>query len=184
MSQIPGSVRLTGFIAPTDSSDTYPVTDPKWGLGGLRKVANITERDAISSLRRELGMFVYVIEEDTYYTLKTGLNNSDWEELYFGENVYTGNADTEDIVFDKRVIYNTATNPATGTTINADLAITPKLGKVQKIYHNHPTNEPAYLGATWVPIGDGIYMSNQLNIIYCEWASDNRIEYWITQERS
>jgi len=78
MAEIPGSVRFTGFIAPTDSTDTYPVTDPKWGLGGLRRVSGTTERDAISTARRESGMLVFSEAEDTYYKLGTGLTNSDW----------------------------------------------------------------------------------------------------------
>jgi hypothetical protein len=79
MAAIPGSIPYTGFIAPTDSTDTFPVTKPEWGLGGLRRVADLTERDAITSPRRELGMLVYVVADQTYYTLKTGLTNSDWE---------------------------------------------------------------------------------------------------------
>jgi hypothetical protein len=83
MAAIPGSIPYTGFIAPTDSTDTFPVTKPEWGLGGLRRVADLTERDAITSPRRELGMLVYVVADQTYYTLKTGLTNSDWEEASF-----------------------------------------------------------------------------------------------------
>jgi hypothetical protein len=78
MANIPGSVRLTGFIAPTDSTDVFPVTDPKWGLGGLRRVSGATERDSISTGRRESGMLVYSENDDTYYKLDSGLTNSDW----------------------------------------------------------------------------------------------------------
>jgi len=78
MANIPGSVRLTGFIAPTDSTDTFPVTDPTWGLGGLRRVSGTTERDLISTGRRESGMLVYSESDDNYYKLGSGLTNSDW----------------------------------------------------------------------------------------------------------
>jgi hypothetical protein len=84
MAIIPGSVRLTGFIAPTDSNDTYPVTRPEWGLGGLRTVGNLALRDSITSQRREAGMLVYVISDDNYYKLETGLTNSDWVVVNFG----------------------------------------------------------------------------------------------------
>jgi len=87
MAAIPGSIPYTGFIAPTDSTDTFPVTKPEWGLGGLRRVADLTERDAITSPRRELGMLVYVVADQTYYTLKTGLTNSDWEAISFGVSI-------------------------------------------------------------------------------------------------
>jgi hypothetical protein len=88
MALISGSVPYTGFIAPTDSTDTFPVTKPEWGLGGLRRVADLTERDAITSERRELGMLVYVEADQTYYTLKTGLTNSDWEAATFTSFVH------------------------------------------------------------------------------------------------
>jgi hypothetical protein len=78
MANIPGSVRLTGFIAPTDSTDVFPVTDPTWGLGGLRRVSGTTERNLISTGRRESGMLVYSEGDDNYYKLGTGLTNSDW----------------------------------------------------------------------------------------------------------
>ncbi len=51
--------------------------------GGYRTVANNSERDAITSDRRKLGMIVYSIAEDKYYTLKTGLTNSDWIVTYY-----------------------------------------------------------------------------------------------------
>ena len=67
MSVIPGSVRFTGFIAPTDSTDTFPVFKPIYGLGGLRTVDLLTDRDSITTPRREEGMLVYVKEDKNYY---------------------------------------------------------------------------------------------------------------------
>ena len=124
MALIPGSVRLTGFIAPTDSTDVFPVTDPKWGLGGLRRVSGTTERDDITTERREAGMLVYSEFDDTYFKLGTGLTNSDWEpflggdggnylsisggtvtgDTYFTANlsagtIYSGSTDLYDIIY-------------------------------------------------------------------------------------
>ena len=81
MSVIPGSVRFTGFIAPTDSTDTFPVFKPIYGLGGLRTVDLLTDRDSITTPRREEGMLVYVKEDKNYYQLASGLTNSDWTNL-------------------------------------------------------------------------------------------------------
>lgn len=81
MSSISGSVRFTGFIAPTDSTDTYPVFKPIYGLGGLRTVDTLSDRDNITSERREEGMFVYVKEDKNYYSINSGLTNSDWVNL-------------------------------------------------------------------------------------------------------
>jgi hypothetical protein len=83
MAAIPGSVRVAGFIAPTDDTDTYAVHDEIYGKGGWRTVADISARDAIPTARRNLGMGVRVLDDGTgnqrFYTFKTGLTNSDWE---------------------------------------------------------------------------------------------------------
>jgi hypothetical protein len=83
MASISGSVRFTGFIAPTDSTDTYPVSKPIYGLGGLRTVDSLVDRDAITTPRREDGMMVFVKEDRNYYQLSSGLTNSDWVNLNF-----------------------------------------------------------------------------------------------------
>lgn len=64
MSAIPGGVRVQGFIAPTSSNDTYPVTDPHYGLGGLRTVLNLGQRDQIPAARRMVGMLVFVQQQN------------------------------------------------------------------------------------------------------------------------
>jgi len=88
MAVIPGSVRVAGFIAPTDSTDTYAVHDDAYGRGGWRTVANITERNTISADRRKLGMAVRVLNDgygsQKNYTLLSGLENADWEEDLIG----------------------------------------------------------------------------------------------------
>ncbi len=82
---IDGGIQFTGFVAPTDESDTYPVTKPDYGLGGLRRVTGIVARNAIFSARREEGMMVYVEEDTTYYSLIGGTANSDWTQLYIDQ---------------------------------------------------------------------------------------------------
>ena len=81
MAVIPGSIRATGFFAPSDSTDTYAVTDSIYGRGSWREVANTTERDAITTDRRRAGMAVYVQDIDTIYILKNGITNLNWTEL-------------------------------------------------------------------------------------------------------
>lgn len=73
MAAIPGSVPLTGPIAPTDDQDEYPVADVTYIKGGYRSVATSTERDAISAARRVEGMAVYVVDQATLYTLDADL---------------------------------------------------------------------------------------------------------------
>jgi hypothetical protein len=82
MAVIPNSVTVAGFIAPTDSADTYPSHDAIYGKGGLRSVADTTARDAISNDRRSEGMFVYVNDTSTLYVLDSDLTT--WNEFSSG----------------------------------------------------------------------------------------------------
>lgn len=78
---IPGTVTLTGIVAPTSAADAYPVTDPQYGLGGLRSVATINDRNLIPTERRQIGMMVYVVAEQKYYYLLSSIGNQDWIEF-------------------------------------------------------------------------------------------------------
>ena len=102
MPPIPGSVRVAGFIAPTDSTDTYAVTDEAYDRGGYRSVADATARLAITPDRRKVGMAVYQIDTGAYWTLLGGISNSNWVLSTFG----SGSLD---------VVYHV------GRTINADI---------------------------------------------------------------
>ena len=74
-------------------------------------------------------------------------------------------------------IYNSVASPATGNiTDNLSGAI---IGVVQKIYHNH-TVAPTF-PAGWVKLGSGVYTTSTLNIIFAEWVSGTRVEYWIVK---
>ncbi|EPU3828928.1 hypothetical protein ACVWU4_000909 [Campylobacter coli] len=65
MAKIQGGVPVAGFISPTDSDDVFPVTDPKYQKGGYRVVATVDEMNKITTERREEGMLVYVLQDDT-----------------------------------------------------------------------------------------------------------------------
>lgn len=83
---ISGTVTVGAAIAPTSTGDTYPVTNPIYGLGSLRTVEKLSDRNAIPAARRELGMIVYVTEEDKYYKLAVmvaGTEDGKWTELVF-----------------------------------------------------------------------------------------------------
>lgn len=81
---------ITGYISvglpigPGSVNDPYFVTDPRYGLGGLRTVADVTERNSIISQRREVGMMVYVTGNDKFYYLSGGTGNSFWVEFTGG----------------------------------------------------------------------------------------------------
>ncbi len=83
MAAIPGSVAVTGFIAPTDSTDTFPAIDPVWGIDGYRSVADHTERNAIPDERRRYGMLVFTQNDGKTWLLEIGPwagDDTDWTE--------------------------------------------------------------------------------------------------------
>ena len=111
MAKIPGSVQVAGFFAPTDDTDVYPVTDPIWGKDGHRSVADLTERDAITTERRREGMLCYVQSETKTYQLQGGITNSDWVEFSSGgsstsDTTFTTNCTSTESVGDAVYIYN------------------------------------------------------------------------------
>lgn len=75
-----GSIPLTGFIAPSDTADTYAVLDPLFGIDGLRNVNSLSEMYAIPSARRRQGMVVGA--GGNYYKLKSSpwnYDSTDWD---------------------------------------------------------------------------------------------------------
>jgi hypothetical protein len=85
MAEIIGGVKVAGFISPTDSNDTYPVTDSIYGIDGLRNYSGDTSvLNTIPTSRRRAGMIVGVENGSKYYKLKSAPWNdtlSDWEEF-------------------------------------------------------------------------------------------------------
>lgn len=80
MSKYIGGVAITGYISPTDTSDTFATHDSTLGRGGLREVQNLEERDLITEDRRKIGMVVYVINEEKYYALLGDTTNLSWKD--------------------------------------------------------------------------------------------------------
>jgi|688.fasta_scaffold26547_2 hypothetical protein len=85
---------ITGYISiglpigPNAESDPVFVTDPKYGLGGLRTIQTTADRDSIVDARRQQGMIAYVSEVDTYYSLIGGTGNGNWKVFNSGLTSY------------------------------------------------------------------------------------------------
>jgi hypothetical protein len=75
------------------------------------------------------------------------------------------------------VIWNTFGTPST-SNLTDDLT-NAKIGYIQKIYHNKAV-EPTYPSG-WVKMGTGTYTVGVLNVIFAEWVSGTRVEFWITK---
>jgi hypothetical protein len=84
MAAIPGGIRVTSFIAPSDSTDDYGTHDEQYGIGGYRSVSTLEDRDTIPLKRRKLGMLVNVLEEGKVYQLKHSLDNNGWDIFIAG----------------------------------------------------------------------------------------------------
>ena len=74
-------------------------------------------------------------------------------------------------------VYNTVASPSTSNI--TDSLTGAKIGIVQKIYHNHSV-APTF-PAGWVKLGGVPYTMSTLNIIFAEWVSGTRVEYWIVK---
>ena len=73
-----------GVLTPMDTRDDYAVTDPVYGVDGLRNIASVNDLHAVSLTRRRPGMIVGVNGGEYYYRLKDvewSYDMSDWEEL-------------------------------------------------------------------------------------------------------
>ncbi len=65
-------------MAPTDSTDVYPVTDVIYQKGGYLSVANAAARLAITTERRSLGMLVREEDTGSVYMLIGGIADINW----------------------------------------------------------------------------------------------------------
>lgn len=115
-----------------------------------------------------------------YVLTSDSLGNATWQVPTGGGGVPEATtATTTTINFTGQTIYYNASSPGTGN-ISGNLTGA-KLGLIQKIYHNSGT-APTY-PAGWVLMGDAIYFTSTLNIIYAEWAGGTRVEYWYVQQQ-
>lgn len=86
MAQIPGT-RINSSIVPNDSGDIYSTHQAQYGKGGWRTVADTTERNAITTQRREEGMVVWVSDLSAAYQLIGGVDNANWTTLNLSPNL-------------------------------------------------------------------------------------------------
>ena len=141
MAAIPGSVPITGFVAPTDSLDTFASHDEAYGRGGYRTVANLIERDAISADRRKVGMLVNVA--GTMYQLGAGLANTDWAEVTLG-----GGSSTATNVISLEAGEN--------LTLGAPVKVV-----LNKVYTAHASTDPLVIGLARDNVSVGLVASVQ-----------------------
>lgn len=74
------SVPITPPNATRPKRIKNPTHSDEFSSGGWRSLKSITDRDAIPSALRKLGMAVFILEDQKTYTLLSGLTNEYWEE--------------------------------------------------------------------------------------------------------
>ena len=112
---------------------------------------------------------------DGYVLTSDVSGNATWQQPQDSTSLGTGLT----IHFSGKTIFNLPSSPVSGNisgnTTNA------KFGMIQKIYHQSAV-EPTF-PATWKLVGEGVYFTNELNIIYAEYVEPTWIEYWIIQQQ-
>lgn len=140
-----GSVAVTGFIAPTDTSDTYATHDSVLGRGGLREVATLIERDAIPADRRRIGMIVYVIADTNYYALFGDTTNLSWKNLGSQLGGYDALVDAQEEL-EAEVAALASTSTATVARVTALEAFVPSYDISLSLVSTLESSEPLYVG--------------------------------------
>ena len=147
---ITGTVPITAPLAPTSEVAIYPVTNPKYGLGGLRSVDTIATRNDISQLRRELGMLVYVQVENSYYSLVGGTANANWTFVFMGATASGGPdlllIDTFATTIDDVVMKGNTNHSLSGDSISVTYAggVVPVTGAIYLTDPTQGTGFPVY----------------------------------------
>lgn len=109
-------IKVIGSLVPNGTADKYPTHSDTYGKGGFRGVANVAERDAITTARRSLGMLVYAVAENKFYQLKGGVENTNWTEVNIGG---TGGMDPAAVV----AIINGGTGATSAEQARANLGL-------------------------------------------------------------
>ena len=84
MSGYPGYIPIGGPFSPTDTTDTYPVTDSQFSLGGPWQVTDTTARDLIPAQRRRAGSIATTLSDYHQWQIQGGITNADWVDITSG----------------------------------------------------------------------------------------------------
>jgi len=163
-----------GFIVGSrwilDNGDLYICTDVTTSTA-VWVLQTITTADIADSLNKR-----YVTDANlTVIGNTSGTNTGDQDLSTY--QPYTTATTGSVISFVVPQVYNSVASPSSSNI--TDSLTSAKIGIVQKIYHNH-TVAPTF-PAGWVKMGTATYTTSTLNVIFAEWVSSTRVEYWITK---
>lgn len=168
----------------TGNSGAYSASDPAFRVGngtnsGSRSDAFRVYKNGASyfkpiSLASVTSPVIGMVALDSSDNTLKVYNGSAWVSAAAGGMTYPTVVTSVSIDWTAPFIYNTPTSPGTGNITSSNTGA--NLGIVQKIYHNAGTAPT--VPANWVLLS-GTYTVSQLNIIYAEYSTSTRVEYWI-----
>ena len=145
-------------------------------LSGLMvKSNNLSDLTNTTTARSNLGLGSLATQSGTFSGTSSGTNTGDQDLSTY--QPYTTATTGSVISFVVPQVYNSVASPSSSNI--TDSLTGAKIGLVQKIYHNH-TVAPTF-PAGWVKMGTATYTKSTLNVIFAEWVSSTRVEYWITK---
>jgi hypothetical protein len=176
--------KATGFYTIATTTDLTSKVDGNTAITGTTKTkitydskglvtsgADATTADIADSLNKR-----YVTDANlTVIGNTSGTNTGDQDLSTY--QPYTTATTGAVISFIVPQVYNSVASPSSSNI--TDSLTSAKIGLVQKIYHNH-TVAPTF-PAGWVKMGTATYTTSTLNVIFAEWVSSTRVEYWITK---
>ena len=164
MAQIPGSVPVAGFFAPTDDTDTYAATDPRWSKGGFSNcnsatITSVSESGDECVEVMQKALLNSNVKRDEITALKAHATGS------FSNDLAEINAISK--VFDSSLVF-TALKPYIGHTIGASgvLEIALFMGAIDKGFIPKTLSCTESILSNFTPISkhkecsDGIFMCN------------------------
>lgn len=167
------ATEITGNATTFDSND--PILRVGIGVSGAPKDGLIFYKN--SAIKLNAVTTGSITTPSSGMVVINSVNNSlsyydgtDWLQYIEVPTSTTGTS----IVFARPLVYNSPTSAGTGN-ITSSLT-NARIGIVQKIYHQSGTAPTFPTG--WVLLR-GSYSLTLLNIIYCEWVTSTRVEYWI-----
>ena len=83
---------IFGPLKKYSDSDPYYILHNRDLKGGYQIVSSLLERDSIIVAVRQIGLKVYVVENDTEYLLKGGITNTNW-------TIQTSNSESGDLTY-------------------------------------------------------------------------------------